>query len=57
MPKYYPFVEGRYASDAEYFALMWYVKSEDQSDVSLGEPPRLENTDAFCLRLRGFMLF
>jgi nucleoporin GLE1 len=57
VPKYYPFVEGRYASDAEYFALMGYVKSEDQSDVSLGEPPRLENTDAFCLRLRGFMLF
>lgn len=57
VPKYYPFVEGRYASDAEYFALMGYVKSEDQSDVCENSPPRLENTDAFCLRLRGFMLF
>ena len=57
VPKYYPFVEGRYASDAEYFKLMGYVQSEDQSGVAENEPPRLENTDAFCLRLRGFMLF
>ena len=57
VPKYYPFVEGRYASDAEYFKLMGYVRSEDQGGVAENQPPRLENTDAFCLRLRGFMLF
>ena len=52
VPKYYPFVEGRYASDEEYFKLMGYVKAEEQGDAPL-ETPKLENTDTFCLRLRG----
>ena len=56
VPKYYPFVEGRYASDEEYFKLMGYVKAEEQGDAP-PETPKLENTDTFCLRLRGFMLF
>jgi nucleoporin GLE1 len=57
VPKYYPFVEGRYVSDQEYFKLMGYVDAEDQSGINHGEPPKLENTDSTCLRLRGFMLF
>ena len=56
VPKYYPFVEGRYASDEEYFKLMGYVKAEEQGDAP-PDNPKLENTDNFCLRLRGFMLF
>ena len=44
------------ASDEEYFKLMGYVKAEEQGDAP-PETPKLENTDTFCLRLRGFMLF
>jgi nucleoporin GLE1 len=57
VPKYYPFVEGRYVSDAEYFESMGYVAHEDQTGVGQGDPLRLESTDAFCSRVRGFMLF
>ena len=44
-------------SDYEYFKLMGYVNAEDQTEVASGAPPKLENTDFMCLRLRGFMLF
>ena len=57
VPKYYPFVVGRYASDDEYFRLMGYVDAEDQGERREGDPPKLETTDAFGQRLRGFMLF
>ena len=57
VPKYYPFVVGRFASDDEYFRLMGYVDAEDQGERREGDPPKLETTDAFGQRLRGFMLF
>ena len=55
VPKYYPFVQGRYASDDEYFKLMGYVAAEEQpAGLSV---PKLETTDNFCRRIQGFMLF
>ena len=58
VPKYYPFVQGRYASDDEYFKLMGYVAAEEQpNDLPEGAPPKLETTDNFCRRIQGFMLF
>ena len=56
VPKYYPFVEGRYASDEEYFKLMGYVAAEEQGDAPDGTV-KLETTDTMTQRMRGFMLF
>ena len=50
VPKYYPFVQGRYASDGEYYDLMGYVKPDDSTGA-------YETTDAYVDRMTGFMLF
>ncbi len=49
VPKYYPFVQGRYATDDEYYTLMGYVKS-DEGDA-------FETTDNYVDRMTGIMLF
>ena len=49
VPKYYPFVQGRYATDDEYYKLMGYVKN-DEGDA-------FETTDNYVDRMTGIMLF
>lgn len=48
VPKYYPFVPGRYATDEEYYGLMGYTKTEEGA---------FETTDAYIDRMTGVMLF
>ena len=49
VPKYYPFVPGRYATDDEYYSLMGYVKND--------EGTAFETTDSYVDRMTGIMLF
>ena len=49
VPKYYPYVPGRYASDDEYYTLMGYVKTDDGA--------AFETTDSYVERMTGIMLF
>ena len=67
VPKYYPFVQGRYRSDDEYFELMGYREVEQEEEppgapTGTQPPPgerraARESTDSYCLRLRGVALF
>ena len=49
VPKYYPYVQGRYATDDEYYDLMGYVKNDDGV--------AFETTDSYVDRMTGIMLF